>query len=468
MIKVVGLVLHPRRDCGSAVDTIVNWAAERGVTVLGLPDEITRIACSAVPVPAEEMVERAGLLVSLGGDGTMLRTMRLVEGRKTPVLGVNVGRLGFLAEVDLPDLGEALSAIDEHRYTVESRTAVRTTLPASGQNAGTQNAGTQNAATQNAGTQGAGEHNAGKYSTGEHSTGEHSTGEHSTGEHSTGEHSTGEQSGGREVSAFNDVALVRVPGHGLAAVGIRVEGRSFVNYAADAVIVSTPTGSTAYSFSAGGPIVSPNVEALIVSAAAAHSSFNRSLVLDTTEQLALDVLPTSGRLAIEVDGIIEGYAEPGSRLEIRPVPAAAQVIRFGRTSFYERARRKLRVEGSAQVGSADPADAVVVDSFERQRYEVLLGGEVAGVLHYRRHGDRVELLHTEVDQAFSGRGLAGRLATAALDDARSRSTPVVATCPFVIGYLERHPEHTDIVTGPDAAQAGPEAAQAGPDAAHRA
>ncbi|WP_232343848.1 MULTISPECIES: NAD(+)/NADH kinase [Actinoplanes] len=379
MIKVVGLVLHPRRDCGSAVDTIVSWAASRGVTVLGLPDEIDRIDCSAEAVSVEEMVDRAGLLVSLGGDGTMLRTMRLVEGRKTPVLGVNVGRLGFLAEVDLPELKDALSAIDDHRYTVETRTAVRTTLP-----------------------------------------------------------------DGRSVTAFNDIALVRVPGHGLAAVGIRVEGRRFVNYAADAVLVSTPTGSTAYSFSAGGPIVSPNVEGLIVSAAAAHSSFNRSLVLDTSEHLCLDVLSTSGRLAIEVDGIIEGYAEPGAAIEIEPLPAAAQVIRFGTTSFYERARRKLRVEGSAQAGDWNAEDAIVVDSFERDRYEILLGGEVAGVLHYRRHGDRVELLHTEVDQAFSGRGLAGRLAAAALADARSRSTPVTATCPFVAGYLERHPEEIDV------------------------
>ncbi|MEV6342470.1 NAD(+)/NADH kinase [Actinoplanes sp. NPDC051851] len=379
MVKVVGLVLHPRRDCGSAVDTIVSWAAARGVTVLGLPEEITRIDCSAVPVGPQEMVERAGLLVSLGGDGTMLRTMRLVEGHKTPVLGVNVGRLGFLAEVDLPDLKESLSAIDEHRYTIEPRTAVRTTLP-----------------------------------------------------------------DGRQVTAFNDIALVRVPGHGLAAVGIRVEGKRFVNYAADAVLVATPTGSTAYSFSAGGPIVSPNVQGLIVSAAAAHSSFNRSLVLDTSEHLCLEVLPTSGRLAIEVDGIIEGYAEPGAALEIESLTDAAQVIRFGRTTFYERARRKLRVEGSAQAGDHDASAAVVVDSFEHQRYEILLGGEVAGMLHYRRHDDRVELLHTEVDQAFSGRGLAGRLASAALADARSRKTPVVAECPFVAGYLERHPEFTDL------------------------
>jgi NAD+ kinase len=381
MVKVVGLVLHPRRDCGSAIDTIVKWAAEREVTVLGLHDEITRIDCDAVAVSAEEMVERAGLLVSLGGDGTMLRTMRLVEGRKTPVLGVNVGRLGFLAEVDLPQLAGALSAIDEHRFTIEPRTAVRTVLP-----------------------------------------------------------------GGEAVSAFNDIALVRVPGDGLAHVGINVEGSNFVRYAADAVIVATPTGSTAYSFSAGGPIVSPNVEGLLVGAAAAHSSFNRSLVLSPDEKLELDVLATSGRLAVEVDGIIQGYAGAGDQLKIEPVPGAAQVIRFGRTSFYERARRKLRVEGSAQVGSGDPADAVVVDAFENSRYEALIGGEQAGVLHYRRSEDTIELAHTEIDNVFEGRGLGGRLAAAALQDARRRGITVVATCPFVSGWLERHPEYADVTT----------------------
>jgi NAD+ kinase len=312
MIKVVGLVLHPRRDCGSAIDAIVKWAASRDVTVLGLHDEITRIDCAAVPVSPEEMVERAGLLVSLGGDGTMLRTMRLIEGRKAPVLGVNVGRLGFLAEIDLPDLPDALSAIDQHRFTIESRTAVHARLP-----------------------------------------------------------------NGHEVSAFNDIALVRVPGDGLANVGITVEGRNFVNYAADAVIVATPTGSTAYSFSAGGPIVSPNVEGLLVSAAAAHSSFNRSLMLATDERLELDVLPGSGRLAVEVDGVIKGYAAGGDGLPITPVPGAAQVIRLGRTSFYERARRKLRVEVSAQISVGYVSDAVDVDIFEHQRYEVILGVEVA-------------------------------------------------------------------------------------------
>ncbi|GGK80749.1 NAD(+)/NADH kinase [Mangrovihabitans endophyticus] len=380
MVKVVGLVLHPRRDCGAAIEAIVRWAAEREVTVLGLHDEIDRIDCAAEPVSTADMVDRAGLLVSLGGDGTMLRTMRLVEGRKTPVLGVNVGRLGFLAEVDLPDLSTALSAIDRHDFIIESRTAVRAVLP-----------------------------------------------------------------DGEEVSAFNDIAMVRVPGDGLAAVGITVEGSNFVNYAADAVIVATPTGSTAYSFSAGGPVVSPNVEGLLVSAAAAHSSFNRSLMLSVDEKLRLDVLPSSGRLAVEVDGIIQGYANPGDQLSILPIRSAAQVIRFGRSTFYERARRKLRVEGSAQVGVPDFAEAVVVDSFEQSRYEILLGGDVAGRLYYHRDGTDVELAHTEIDQAFEGRGLGGRLATAALEDARARATPVRVSCPFVRGYLQRHPEYHDLL-----------------------
>jgi NAD+ kinase len=287
LVHTIGLVLHPKRDCDGAIGTIIGWARQREVTVLGLRDEVARINCDAVPVEPGELVHRAGLLVSLGGDGTMLRTMRLIEGHQTPVLGVNVGRLGFLAEVDVDDLPVALSVIDEHRYTVEPRTAVATTLP-----------------------------------------------------------------DGTDVTAFNDIALVRIPGDGLAAVGITVEGHPFVRYGADAVIVSTPTGSTAYNYSIGGPIVSPTVEGLLVGAAAAHSTFNRSLLLSLDERLALDVLAASGRLAVEVDGIVRGYVGPGDSLPIRSRRAAARVVRLGQTTFYERARRKLQVQGSAEVDVA--------------------------------------------------------------------------------------------------------------------
>lgn len=284
LVHTVGLVLHPQRDSVPAIDTIMAWALRRDVTVLGLPDEVDRIACGAVAVSPQELAERSSLLVSLGGDGTMLRTMRLGAGRTTPVLGVNLGRLGFLPEIDVDGLPGALSAIDNQHYSVESRMAVRTTLP-----------------------------------------------------------------DGREVTAFNDIALCRVPGDGLAAVAITVEGHAFVRYAADAVIVATPTGSTAYSFSSGGPIVSPTVRAVLVVAAAAHSSFNRALVLSADEALTLQLLNSSGRLAVEVDGRVDGYAGPGDRLAVTAVTDAARVVRLGLTTFYERARRKLQVRGSAEV-----------------------------------------------------------------------------------------------------------------------
>ncbi|GIF94998.1 NAD(+)/NADH kinase [Catellatospora citrea] len=295
LVHTVGLVLHPQRDSVPAIDTIMEWARRRDVTVLGLPDEVDRIFCDAVAVDPQELAERSSLLVSLGGDGTMLRTMRLGAGRPTPVLGVNLGRLGFLPEIDVDGLPAALSAIDNQHYSIESRLAVRTTLP-----------------------------------------------------------------GDHEVTAFNDIALCRIPGDGLAGVAITVEDHAFVRYAADAVIVATPTGSTAYAFSSGGPIVSPTVRAVLVTAAAAHSSFNRALVLSADEQLALQVLPSSGRLAVEVDGRVDGYVAPGDRLAITALPDAGRVVRLGLTTFYERARRKLQVRGSAEVdgpgdlGAAEP------------------------------------------------------------------------------------------------------------------
>jgi NAD+ kinase len=295
----VGLVLHPRRDSAEAVDAILGWAERKGVTVYGIKDEIMRLRCAAIGVTADELGQHCDLMVSLGGDGTMLRAMRLADARggdgltadgataggerPPPVLGVNLGKLGFLAEVDVPDLPGALSAIDAQEFTAEPRLAIELTL------------------------------------------------------------------GGQPYTAFNDIAVVRVPGDVVAAVAVRVADQPFVSYAADAVVVATPTGSTAYSFSAGGPIVSPAVEALVVTPAAPHSAYNRGVVLSLTDAVSLELLPTSGRLAIEVDGQVAGYAGPGVSLEIAPRPGAARVVRLGMTTFYQRARRKLRITDSAEI-----------------------------------------------------------------------------------------------------------------------
>src|SRR5260370_26866433 len=125
MIGTVGLVLHPARNCAVAMDTITGWAQDHQVTILGLAGEVERTNGAADAVDPSYLAERADLVVSLGGDGTMLRAMRLTYGSRSPVLGVNLGRLGFLAEIDVPELAEALSAIDEHRFSVEPRSGGR-------------------------------------------------------------------------------------------------------------------------------------------------------------------------------------------------------------------------------------------------------------------------------------------------------------------------------------------------------
>jgi NAD+ kinase len=277
------MVLHPRRDSAEAVAAVLDWATRRGIEVMGIAAEIKRLNCAAVAVSDTELGERADLLVSLGGDGTMLRAMRLADRQRALVLGVNLGKLGFLAEVDVPELPDALSAVDERKFTVEPRLAVDAIV------------------------------------------------------------------GDRLLTAFNDVALVRFPGQATARVAVRAGGHPFVSYAADAIVVATPAGSTAYSFSAGGPIVSPAVDALLVTPAAPHSAYNRGLVLSLRDNLALDILPDSGMLAVEVDGQLAMEVGPGDRIELQPRPGAAHVVRLGRTTFYERARRKLRLTDSAEI-----------------------------------------------------------------------------------------------------------------------
>jgi len=281
----VGLVLHPQRDSAEAVNAILEWAKNRSIEVLGIVSELTRLRCAAVGVTAGELGRRSDLIVSLGGDGTMLRAMRLADQQRAPVLGVNLGKLGFLAEIDVPDLPDALTAVDAHDYILEPRLAVDAIF------------------------------------------------------------------GGKTVTAFNDIAVVRFPGQGSAAVALRVDDQRFVSYAADAVVVATPTGSTAYSFSAGGPIMSPSVEALLVTPASPHSAYNRGLVLSVNDTVTLDILPGSGDLAIEVDGQVAAQVSAGDRIDLRGRPGAARVVRLGRTTFYERARRKLRVTDSAEIAA---------------------------------------------------------------------------------------------------------------------
>jgi NAD+ kinase len=270
------VVLHGRPEAlGSGLERLEAVAKAQGV-------ELVMSGDGEVVPPADVQVA-----IVLGGDGTMLRALRLSQPTGVPVLGVNLGRLGFLAEIDVPDLPKALAEVDAGNSTVENRVAVQVDFD-----------------------------DATAY-------------------------------------AFNDVAVVRYPGQPVAAVEVKVEGQPFVRYAADAIVVATPTGSTAYSFSAGGPIVSPRAEGLLVIPVAPHSAFNRAIFLSAGEPVALDLLPTSGRLAVEVDGLLAGSVEPGQSVRVFLCARAGRVVRLGSTTFYQRARRKLRLADPAELDEVD-------------------------------------------------------------------------------------------------------------------
>jgi NAD+ kinase len=285
----VSLVLHPRRDVTAAIEQVTEWARRTGTQLAAvedgrLPDDVRRCGIA-------ELADGCDLLLALGGDGTMLGALRLAAPRGVPVLGANLGRLGYLTEIDGEHLAEGLEALAAGAYAVEERFMLRATWGPDGEH---------------------------------------------------GEH-----------VAFNDVVLSRVPGRGQALLALSVDGQLLVRYASDGVIAATPAGSTAYSYAAGGPIVSPQTRAMIVTPDAPHGLFNRAVVLGAEERLGVEVLPNSAPVAVEVDGQLLAEADPGWTLDVTPNPWPALVVRLGSAGFAERARRKLGITDPAALANYD-------------------------------------------------------------------------------------------------------------------
>ena len=288
-VRRVGVVVHPGRPAAlELAKELAGWAEEHGVELRGLTAECACFGEGVTCVEPAEFAPGLDLVVSLGGDGTLLRALGLVLTAEVPVLGVNAGRLGFLAEVESRDLADALDAVLTGRYQVERRTSLSAKVLVDGRAVA-------------------------------------------------------------EDLAINDVVLEKGVRERLAAVAVRLgDGGLFARYVADGVMVASPTGSTAYSFSAGGPIVSPRLDALLLTPIAPHMVFNRSLVLHPDEAVRLEVLPDNP-LIVAIDGRAVRELPPGSVVEVRRGRHDALLVRVGRADFYRLVRSKFRL--------ADPAAA---------------------------------------------------------------------------------------------------------------
>jgi len=281
----IGVVVHPRRDSSDLLESIVRWADGHGKEVVGLDEARELMPPSVRTVPEDQLAADAGLLIGLGGDGTILRALKLAHEHDVPVLGVNLGRLAFLAEVNLDELPGALDRIDRDEHWIEERavmTVAGTCFP-------------------------------------------------------------------DRFHAFNDSALSRVPGNGPAALAVEVEGDVFARYTADALVIATPTGSTAYSFAAGGPIVSPLHRGLLVTPVAPHAAFDRACFLHPDEDLRVHVLDRSAPLLLEADGQSVSELRAGDCIEFTIAERPARILRLQPQGFYERARRKLQLTDSSEL-----------------------------------------------------------------------------------------------------------------------
>ncbi|HSG78521.1 MAG TPA: NAD(+)/NADH kinase [Acidimicrobiia bacterium] len=271
----IALVIHPyRSEAAEIAARLVAEASARGFSVSASEEDAARVPGTEVRGPGPG---HADVVVAVGGDGTVLEGVRLGIEADLPVLGVNAGHMGFLAEVEPAMIPEALAALAAGDYT-ESR---RMTLAA-------------------------------RFSDGD------------------------------QVIGVNDTVIEKAVSQHILRVEVWVNQERLIGYRTDAVVVATPTGSTAYTFSAGGPLVDPELEALIVTPVAPHTLFGRPLVFQPEVKLTFRVEgDRPGR--VNVDGRSHAVLQPGNEVVIARGEPSARFIRLVPRNFATAVREKFHL-----------------------------------------------------------------------------------------------------------------------------
>lgn len=289
-MATIAFVVHPERPGAAVIARQAKAWLERGHDVLEVWDasplddsEAPLDGGSEVAPQASALLDSSvDLAVSLGGDGTMLRTVALASTHGTPVLGVNLGRLGYLTEVEPDGLEYALERFLAGAFSLEERITLDVAVERAGAPAD------------------------------------------------------------RGVVVLNEAVVEKtVPGHTIR-VAASIAGRPFVTYASDGLLVATPTGSTAYNLSARGPILSPGLRAVVLTPVSPHMLFDRPLVLEPEQWVRLELL--SPRAAVLVlDGQSADVLEPGDAVVCRVGPSPARLVTFGPRDFFSILRARFHL-----------------------------------------------------------------------------------------------------------------------------
>jgi NAD+ kinase len=310
----LGLVVHGGRpEALDAARTVRSWCAEHAVT------------CTDIDVwheggrrNADDEMQAAGdpdLIVTLGGDGTFLRGARLAAANDALALGIDLGRVGFLTEVSAAAVRSALDAVREDRFEIDSRMLL--TLRAS---------------------------RLFEVPEGMEALAKYGRGPLLPPPPVHPDYEIDQDWGiPLDVTALNDVVLEKFSRDRQVSVGVYISGRLLASYSADALVVATPTGSTAYSFAAGGPVVSPRAEALVFTPVAPHMAFDRSVVTAPDEIVGLRVLERSGPAAVSIDGQLRGVLDPGDWIGVYAAARRLRAVRLEPMDFYGRLRERMNL-----------------------------------------------------------------------------------------------------------------------------
>jgi NAD+ kinase len=278
-MAVVALVVHGERlQARELARSTAQWLVAAGHEVR-LPDSDAEPAgLPEMAVSEDELAKGLDLAVSLGGDGTMLRTVALVAAEGVPVLGIHVGQLGYLVQVEPADMQRALERFLAGEYDIEERMLLEIVVEATGERA----------------------------------------------------------------LALNEAVVEKTPMGHTVRLSVSINGDFWTTYAADGLIVATPTGSTAYSLSARGPIVAPDVRALVLTPVSPHQLFDRSMIFSQPSRLRLEVCgPRPATLS--VDGRNLGELREGEAVVCTGARETAKLVTFEARDFHHVLKAKFRL-----------------------------------------------------------------------------------------------------------------------------
>ena len=280
----IGVVGHRGyRGLPEVLRGLLDAAPSLGLT-LGFEDELIEFAPGGEPLGS---LDELDVLLTLGGDGTMLRAARLLGGRQVPMLGINLGRLGFLTACGIDEMDAAVRRVAAGDFQTSRRMMLDVRAL----------------------------------------------------------DSNGEVR--ERWTALNDAVLHK--GGFARVVGLRVsvDGELIAAYSADGLVIASPAGSTAYSLSAGGPIVVPTVESIVLTPISPHTLAIRPVVLPPTAEVIVQAVNAPDELLITVDGQVGTSFGPGERLSVRRSDTPVLLVRFAEMTFFSRLRRKLAWGGLA-------------------------------------------------------------------------------------------------------------------------